>query len=188
MRHPGYQLLAALRAALLGFERGLELCGHEVDGVARGLELVVPSVGDGAVKVAALDALDPRDELIERHGDMMEERAREIYIREAYRQQQRRADRAEVYPDEGLEARERCLVLFERHVHLLKAQAEPGEICCLKYVERYPAAEQEQQRRNEQRDKKHTYIRPCKSLSDGHRRHLIERYLTIIYHKLTAEY
>ena len=41
------------------------------------------------------------DELIERRGDMME---REIYIREAYRQQQRRADRAEVYPDEGLEA------------------------------------------------------------------------------------
>ena len=47
-------------------QRGLELRRHEVNGVARGLELVLLRIGDGVVQIAALYALHPRDEHVQR--------------------------------------------------------------------------------------------------------------------------
>lgn len=73
VRHAGDKLLAALLAALLVVKRSLELRCHEVNGVARGLEFVVPVIGDRLVEVPALYALHSGHKLVKRGRNMAEQ-------------------------------------------------------------------------------------------------------------------
>ena len=119
MSHAGHKLLAALLTALLGFERGLELCRHKIDSVAGGLELIRFRVVYGIVEIARANAVNAADKSIERLGNVSEQLAREVNVRENDGQQQSRADRSDIYPYEGLKALKQIFVLLDGDVQII---------------------------------------------------------------------
>ena len=119
---------------------------------------------------------------------MPEERADQIRVRKDYRQQQRHAHSAEIYPQKGLKAGKRGLILLDSDVHLLKTQPQPGEIRRFKDVQRHARAEKQQQTRDEQRHEKHEYIRSGQTAANGHCPHLLnslqDEYIRIMHYIL----
>ena len=111
--------LVLVLTALLGFERSLELCRHKIDSVAGGLELIRLRVVYGIVEIARANAVNAADKSIERLGNVSEQLAREVNVRENDGQQQRRADRSDIYPHEGLKALKQIFVLLDGDVQVI---------------------------------------------------------------------
>lgn len=132
--HAGHKLSAALLTALVGFERGFELCRHKIDSVACSLKLIRLRVIYRIIEIARANAVNAGNKSVERIGNVREQLTCETDISENNRQQQCHTDSADIYPYEGFKALEQALVLLNGDVHVVQAQTDLRQIFYLQYI------------------------------------------------------